>query len=43
MDGGHYRLVPIDGQMPQCLHQVEGTAAVQTRSGLLCAQAKNEF
>lgn len=36
MDGGDYRLVTIDGQMSQRLQQVQGTAAVQTRSGLLC-------
>ena len=36
VDGGDYRLVPVDGQMSQRLQQVQGTAAVQTRSGFLC-------
>ena len=37
MDGSDYRLVSIDGQLLQCLHQVQDTTAVQARCGLLSA------
>lgn len=40
VDGGDYRLVPVNGQMSQRLQQVQGTAAIQTGSGLLCVCVK---